>query len=132
MVRNVVPDLISDGNHDHSYMGIGLRNVTPSIIRLNDLPVSWGVYVNQALDGTPAEGVLRGSDDPEGVRRGEADPVGGDVIVGLDDWAIPDQERLSAFLALETSPGDTVTVEFIRDGERRQAQLTLGTRPTES
>jgi len=130
MVRRVVPDLIRTGSHDHSYMGIALRNVTPEIIRLNDLPVSWGVYVNQAVEGTPADGVLRGSDDPAAVSRGEADPVGGDVIVGLDDWAIPDQERLSAFLALETSPGDTITVEFIRNGERQQAQLTLGTRPT--
>lgn len=132
MVENVIPDLIQHGSHDHSYMGVGLRDVTPDIIRANDLPVSWGVYINETLDDGPAAGVLRGSDDPEGVRQGAVDPVGGDVIVGLDDWAIPDRERLSAFLALETDPGDTISVELVRDGERQHEELTVGTRPTDT
>jgi S1-C subfamily serine protease len=129
MVKNVIPNLIATGSYEHSYIGVDLRNVTPEIIKLNDLPVSWGVYINEALNGTPADGVLRGSDDPVGVRQGEADPVGGDVIVRLNDWSIANRERLSAFLALETEPGDTIDVEAIRDGERQTFQLTLGSRP---
>jgi S1-C subfamily serine protease len=130
MVKNVVPELIETGSYEHSYIGVDLRNVTPEIIEANDLPVSWGVYINEALNGTPADGVLRGSNDPQGVRQGAAQPVGGDVIVRMDDWSIPNRERLSAFLALETEPGDTIEIEVVRDGTRQTFQLTLGSRPT--
>jgi S1-C subfamily serine protease len=48
----------------------------------------------------------------------------------MDDWSIPNRERLSAFLALETEPGDTIEIEVVRDGTRQTFQLTLGSRPT--
>jgi S1-C subfamily serine protease len=55
-------------------------------------------------------------------------PVGGDVIVRMGDWSIINEERLSAFLALEARPGGTIEVEIIRDGERQTVDLTLGAR----
>jgi S1-C subfamily serine protease len=47
----------------------------------------------------------------------------------MDGFAIPDSAALSAYLALEASPGDTIPVEVLRDGQRRTVQLTLGERP---
>ena len=47
----------------------------------------------------------------------------------MEDTPIPQQEALSSFLALETSPGDTIEVTVIRDGEERTVDLTLGERP---
>jgi len=128
MVDNVVPSLISEGEYDHSYMGVGLRPVSPRLIEANDLPVSWGVYIVSVRPGSPSDGVLRGASG-DTVLRGVDVPTGGDVIVRMEDWAIPDNERLSAFLALETDPGDTIEVEVIRDGEREVVDLTLGSRP---
>ena len=78
--------------------------------------------------GSPSDGVLRGGSSRERV-RGVDIPMDGDVIVGLDDWTIPNRERLSAFLALETEPGDTIDVEVVRDGARQTVELTLGSRP---
>jgi len=128
MVDNVVPALISEGEYDHSYMGVGLLGVNPRLIEVNDLPVSWGVYIASVRPGSPSDGVLEGRTGTE-VLRGREVPVGGDVIVRMDDWTIQDNERLSAFLALETDPGDTIEIEVVRDGQREVVDLTLGSRP---
>lgn len=131
MTDRVVPALIEDGEFRHSRMGVLLRDVTPGIIEANELPVTWGVYIVEAQDGLPADGVLAGSTGEETV-RGQPVETGGDVIVGLShdgvNWPIPTTERLSAFLALYTDPGDRIDVEIIRNGERQTVQLELTSR----
>jgi len=127
MVERVVPALIENGEYEHSYLGVFLRDVTPRLIEANDLPVTWGVYLTDILDTGPSAGVLQGAESQTVVRGAQA-PVGGDVIVRMDDWTIQNRERLSAFLALETSPGDTIEIEVVRDGERQTVDVTLGAR----
>jgi len=127
MVERVVPALTEDGNYQHSYLGVFLRNVTPRLIEANDLSVTWGVYISEVVESGPAAGALQGATAEE-VVRGSRTPVGGDVVVRMDDWTIQNRERLSAFLALETSPGDTVEIAVVRDGERRTVETTLGAR----
>jgi S1-C subfamily serine protease len=129
MVRRVVPSLVETGDYDHSYMGVGLTDVTPPLVRANDLQVSRGVYVGQVIDGGPSEGVLQGSTGSTTVDGQEVE-VGGDVIVSLGDRRIDTRQGLSTFLALRTSPGDTVDVGIIRDGARQTVALTLGSRPS--
>ncbi len=128
LVRRVVPALIETGDYDHPYMGIGLREVTPEVVTANDLPVSRGVYVSEVVTGGPSDGVLRGTQDTTYV-DGETVGIGGDVIVAMGEMPIVTQQSLSTFLALRTTPGETVAVDVIRDGQRRTVQLTVGTRP---
>jgi S1-C subfamily serine protease len=128
MVERVVPELIRDGEYGHAYMGVGIAPVTPRLIRANDLPVQSGVYIARIVSGGPAEGVLEGSTGEELV-GGESVPVGGDVVVRMESTPIPDEQALSRFLALETSPGDTIEVGVVRDGERISVDLPLGQRP---
>jgi S1-C subfamily serine protease len=128
IVRRVIPALIEDGSYDYSYMGVRLTGVTPPIVEANDLPVSWGVYIAQAVDGGPSDGVLQGSTG-EATVDGQTVETGGDVVVGMGDADIPTEQALSSYLALETSPGDTIDVEVIRDGRRETVRLTLGARP---
>lgn len=129
LLKRVVPALIDTGEYAHPYMGIGLREVTPAVVEANDLPLSRGVYVSQVVQDGPSAGVLRGSTDTAYV-DGEAVGVGGDVIVRMGDTQIITQQSLSTYLALETSPGTTVEVEVLRDGQRETVRLELGTRPT--
>jgi S1-C subfamily serine protease len=131
MTRAVVPSLIENGEHHHSYLGIFLADVMPALIDANELDITWGVYIDDTAADGPSAGELEGSDSRTTV-RGQPVPVGGDVIVrmtnGDTSWPIPNSERLSAFLALETDPGDTVDIEVLRDGERRTVTVTLGQR----
>jgi S1-C subfamily serine protease len=128
MVRQVVPSLVRAGNYDHPYMGVSIREVTPPLAEANDLPVAWGLYVDEAIDGGPADGKVRGTTGSATV-DGQQVPTGGDVIVRMGRTDIRTTQTLSTFLALETSPGDTVEVTVVRDGSREQVLLTLGTRP---
>ncbi len=128
MIRRVVPALIGTGNYDHPYMGVRIREVTPKLAEANDLDRSWGLYVDEAVEGSPADGVLQGSTGASQV-GGDQVPTGGDVIVRLGRTDIRTSATLSTFLALETDPGDTVEVTVLRDGERESVLLRLGTRP---
>ncbi len=128
MVRRVVPALVESGNYDHPYMGVSIREVTPRLAEANDLSVPWGLYVDEVIDGGPSDGILRGSSGSERVDGQQAE-TGGDVIVRLGRTDIRNSQTLSTFLALETSPGDTVEVTVLRDGERESLPLTLGARP---
>jgi len=128
MVRRVVPALVEDGRYEHSYMGVRLLTVTPSVAEANDLDAADGVLIVEVVDGGPSDGVLEGSTGEATVHNREV-PVGGDVVRRMGDRRIRTQEDLANVLALETRPGDTIPVEVLRDGERVSVELTLGTRP---
>jgi serine protease Do len=128
LVRRVVPALIQRGDYDHTYMGVQLMNVTPRIAEVNDLVDATGVYIDDVVEGAPSDGVLEGSTGDRTV-RGVSTPVGGDVVVSMGDRATPSRQELSTYLALSTSPGDTIPVGIVRDGRRQTVDLTLGSRP---
>jgi S1-C subfamily serine protease len=128
LMRRAVPALIQNGAYEHAYMGVQLTNVTPLIAEANDLSNAKGVYIDETVDGEPSDGVLQGSDGTEMVNGVEV-PVGGDVVVRMGGEPIQSQQVLSTYLALATSPGDTIPVEVVRDGSRTTVDLTLGSRP---
>jgi S1-C subfamily serine protease len=130
MVDRVIPSLIRQGSYDHSYMGVNIAPVTPPVIEANDLSVNWGVYIDNVVDGGPADGVLQGSTGTESiVTENRRIGTGGDVVYRMGGVDIPTQQALSMFLALEVRPGDTVDVEVLRDSRRETVELTLGSRP---
>lgn len=128
LVREVVPDLISSGSYEHSYMGVRVLGVDPLLAEANDLPEARGVYVAGTEPGGPADGVLFGTDDETTV-EGATVPTGGDTIIRLNGTAIDSNADLSRFLALETRPEDTITVTVRRDGGTETVDLDLGVRP---
>jgi S1-C subfamily serine protease len=128
LMERVIPSLIGTGDYEHAYMGVRLLGVTPAIAEAMDLDEVGGVHITQVRPGGPSDGVLRGATDTAFV-NGQSVDVGGDVVVRMGDRAIETTNDLSTFLALETSPGDTIPVEVIRDGERANVRLTLGSRP---
>ena len=126
--QRVVPSLIETGAYDHSYMGVRLQSVDPVVAEANELAEASGVYIDSVVPDGPANGVLQGSDGSETIDGVEA-PTGGDVIRQLDATPTPARQALANFLALETSPGDTIDVTVLRDGETQTVELTLGSRP---
>ncbi|MFY4811999.1 S1C family serine protease [Haloarcula sp. AONF1] len=128
LAQRVVPSLIQTGDYDHPYMGVGLQSVSPRIAEANNLDPGSGVYITRVVSEGPAAGVLQGSDG-ETVISGTAIPTGGDVVRQMDDTPTPTRQALGSFLALETSPGQTVDVLVERDGAQETVELTLGTRP---
>ncbi|ADB61520.1 peptidase S1 and S6 chymotrypsin/Hap [Haloterrigena turkmenica DSM 5511] len=121
LANRVVPALIEDGTYEHPYMGVGVLPVGPEIADEIGLEEANGVLVAEVVPNSPADGVLQSANR---VRPGS-----GDVIVAINGTEIPNQDQLSAYLALETSPGDTIELEIVRDGEQQTVELTLEERP---
>jgi S1-C subfamily serine protease len=128
LVERVVPALIEDGNYDHPYMGVTLQDVSPLIAQANDLDDAAGVYIDSAVPGGPADGVLEGSTGEQRI-DGYDVPTGGDIVRRLDETPIATRGDLATYLALETSPGETMAVTVQRDGSEQTVELTVGTRP---
>lgn len=87
----------------------------------------YGAYLGTIPDFSPVDyGVLLG-----GVREGApADLAGmqkGDILVKIGDHDVADLYAMTDALR-EYKPGDTVTLEWIRDGERMSAETTLAAR----
>ncbi len=127
LAQRVVPSLIEDGSYEHSYLGVSVVPVTPRMAEANDIDEPGGVLVVETAAGSPADGVLEVADETT-LLEDELVPVGGDVIVELAGEEIPNQDLLSAQLALETSPDETISLEVVRDGERTELEVTLATR----
>ncbi|WP_435125802.1 S1C family serine protease [Halobaculum sp. D14] len=128
LAKRVVPALAADGDYDHSYMGVRLLEVSPTVAAAYGLDDVGGVVVTQVAADGPSAGVLRGSDGTD-VVDGVRVPTGGDVIVGMAGRDVETQADLSNVLALRTSPGETIPVRVRRGDAATTVDLTLGARP---
>ncbi|HET9251134.1 MAG TPA: PDZ domain-containing protein [Candidatus Eisenbacteria bacterium] len=95
------------------YLGVRVQDIDPELKQARDLPSTEGALVNRVEDESPAE--------KAGLKRG-------DVIVRLDGEEIEDSAELIREMR-EKKPGATIQIAAVRAGERKNFEVTLGTRP---
>jgi serine protease DegQ len=110
---DVLEQLAEDGQAEHAFLGVQPAELTPAIAEQFGLDVPRGVLVQSVVEGSAAA--------EAGVRAG-------DVIVAIDGEELEQVENLFAALRRK-SPGDNVTLEIVRDGERMEVEATLTDRP---
>ena len=108
--KPIVAELVDKGQVERGYLGINLINITPSIAQEFDLPVDSGVGVGSVQRDSPAE---------------RAGLVAGDIIVEAAGQEIKNSGDLLGVLT-EHRLGETVTVEYYRDGDLEEVEVTLG------
>lgn len=113
------------GSVRHPWIGIVGATITNQLIAELGLAVRSGVLVLEVVDGGPAQQAgLRG-----GRSGGPRDiPRGGDIITKIDGRALTSFGSLASHV-LSRRIGDSVTLEFIRDGQVFSATVVLGERP---
>jgi S1-C subfamily serine protease len=123
IARPIMAQAIAGEALSRPYMGIHFVSITRQIAETRKLPVNVGALVGGFdANGDPVNGVEAGKPaDQGGVKDG-------DIIVSIDGKAIDEEHPLDATLA-QFSPGTTVTVEVLRDGQHVSLQVKLGTRP---
>ncbi len=106
----VAAQIIEKGYFAHPFLGISYQTITPDIAAMYNLPVPWGAYVTRVTSGGPAQRA--------GLQRG-------DIITRIGEVALDETHSyLNALYAYR--PGDRVTVEFVRRGQKMRVEVTLG------
>jgi S1-C subfamily serine protease len=123
-----IDQLRSNGSVKYAYIGVTTQSLYPQLADRLGLEADTGALVTEVRDGSPAAaaGIEAGKQRIEfqGLRA----PAGGDVIVAVDGDEILGETDLPKLIA-QHDPGDSVTLEIIRDGETRTVDVKLGERP---
>lgn len=113
VAHDVAEDIVRWGRARHAWLGI--EGTDLDTLRARELDVEGGAEIQTVLAGSPAE---------------EAGLQASDVITGVDDEPIANMSEL--VVALRTmAPGDSVDVDYLRDGEAATCTATLEERPPE-
>jgi len=130
-VRRIVPYLITDGEYQHSYLGISGTSLTPAQREAMNLSADFkGVMVAAVSpQGPAAQAGLEGTTHAINTPLGEL-PVQGDIITAIDDVAVVQMPDLISYLEANTQPGSTVTLSVWRNGQTLDLPVTLQERPT--
>ncbi len=110
LAGRVMEDLIEYGRVRRAWIGVSMREITQEDAEYYDLPEVSGVFVNEATEGGPADGV--------GIRQG-------DVIYSVNGTIIRSPNRLQNLIA-QMRPGEEVRLVVYRDGSPRDHRITLG------
>ena len=129
IVKRVTPYLIENGSYDYPYLGIVSREELNLLERKQlELPVDvQGAYVIEVAENGPADkaGIIGGSIETDS----EYLLAGGDLIIAIDDREVRGFSELLSYLVTYNSPGDTVTLTVLRDGEEITKPVILTSRP---
>jgi S1-C subfamily serine protease len=128
LVKRIVPYLIRNGRYEYPYLGISSdRELNLAEIQALGLNTFTGAYVTSVTPGGPADQAgIRGGSQPTNLDGLQA---GGDVITAIDGRPIATFDQLLAYLTTNKSPGDTVVLTILRDGQTMDVDVPLGKRP---
>jgi len=122
-------DQLREGNTvDYAYLGVSTQGVYPQLAEELGIDVETGALISQVVNGGPADDAgLRGSDGQQ-TFQGIPIETGGDVIVSVDGTDLQSESDLAELISRQR-PGQTVTIEILRDGEHREVEVELEARP---
>ncbi len=131
-VKREIDDLIETGDYKHPWLGVSALDVDLAIADAMSLEKPKGVLIVEVTAGSPADQAgLRGAEQNVTL-DGQMTPIGGDVITGVDGLSIRRMADLVVYMERNTSPGDSVVFEIIRDEQELSLTVTLGERPPPS
>ena len=105
LVKSVTDQLISTGTVDHAVLGVTIQSGTATV----DGTTRVGAEVASVTSG--------GAADKAGIKEG-------DVILSVDGNQVTSAKSLSGYVR-RYKGGDTVTIEFARDGKVEKVEVTL-------
>ena len=130
LVKRSLDQLREDGKAEYPYIGVTAQALYPQLAEKLGLDVDTGAMLVVVPDG-PADDAGLCCVEEETTKidfQGFEIFAGGDLVVAIDGHEITGEADLPRIVS-RLHPGDEITVEFIRDGERMEATVSLGVRP---
>lgn len=128
-VKREIDDLIETSDYKHPWLGVTVLEMNLALAEAIGLEKPQGILVIDVTSGSPADlAGLRGGDETS-VVDGQEVTLGGDVITEVDGLPVRTMADLVVYMERTTSPGDSVDLGIIRDGQELNLTITLGERP---
>jgi S1-C subfamily serine protease len=127
-VRRSLDQLRDDAEVEYAFLGVSTVALYPQLAERLDIDTPSGALVARVVSGGPAEEAGITAGDQELRFQGQPVTAGGDVILSVDGEEVVAESDLSQAIS-EDRPGDTVTLEVLRDGETEEIEVELGERP---
>ena len=135
LAARAIDQLREDGEVEYAYIGVESQPLYPQLAEELGIEVDTGALLATVVPDGPADDAglccaLSEAEQNERSIRFQATEVvtGGDVIVSVEGERLVEETDLPRIIARQ-EPGATITLEIIRDGERMQLDVELGTRP---
>ncbi|MFN8151233.1 MAG: trypsin-like peptidase domain-containing protein [Solirubrobacterales bacterium] len=129
--KQVAAEIIDDGNVEHAYLGIEGADVNSQLADVLNLDVDEGALVQKVTPGGPADQAGLEGGDATVTEDGQQVRAGGDVITAADGQTVTGMDDLISVIDAK-KPGDTITLDVIRDGSKQQIDVKLGDRPDDA
>jgi S1-C subfamily serine protease len=128
VVERSVEQLREKGSAEYAYIGVSTQPLYPQLAKKLGLDTEFGALIANVVPGGPAaKAGLRGGDGTIRFQAAEYE-TGGDVIVEVDGDEVTQPDSLIEAIN-EKKPGEKAQLTILRDGQRRQVEVTLGKRP---
>jgi S1-C subfamily serine protease len=127
-VKRSLAQLEQSGEAKYAYIGVATEPLYPQLAQKLGLDTSYGGLLAEVVPGGPADKAgLRGGDHEIRFQAGTYS-TGGDVILSIEGHRVIGPDDLARLISIHR-PGEKVKLEILRDGEHKQVEVTLGTRP---
>jgi serine protease Do len=113
MAKQVMDQIIKSGKVSRGYMGVSLQNITQDLATSLGLKEAKGALVGDVTPGAPGE---------------KAGLKSGDVVTAINGKKVDGSDDLTMNV-ISHMPGETVTLDVVRDGKPMTVQVTLAQRP---
>ncbi len=128
---DVSGQILDGGEVEHAFVGIGGAGLTPELADLLNLDTDAGVLIQDVTPDSPAaKAGLKAGNATIDIGGNEV-RAGGDIITAVDGQEVAEMEEVAAAVN-SYKPGDTITLQVVRNGETRDVDVTLGDRPAQA
>jgi S1-C subfamily serine protease len=129
-VRYSLDQLRAGGKVEYAFLGVTSESLYPQLAQHLGIPADSGALISDVVNGSPADKAGLHGSSGETTFQLQHVKTGGDVILAVDGKPVHANGDLSELVAAH-KPGDTVTLDVLRGGNRVQVQVTLGSRPAD-
>jgi serine protease Do len=108
--KDVLDNLIKGQKIEYGWIGLNIQNLNKDLRSYFGVDEKRGVIVVQVIKDSPAD---------------NAEIKAGDLILSFDSHTISNVQELTSLIS-ETSPGQDIVIDVIRNGNKKTINLTVG------